>query len=358
MQVSTMTSSLTRHLYTLDEVVSALQLCLRFRRSDETPFWLWELVRSNEAELAHQTLRQAWLDFGGGWFAPAMLTAPPKTDTAWLQRLDTVVQAIELAGTASSIPLMTRTANTPRPGTTSTKGLRAAAARAWVATLAPAEGMPRDQAALWYLALHGAIRAKNAVDVAWLLQAAAPVLSVEAIWAALQGDEAVRNAATLHPVSQIQHQITAALLMMGPTDMQEPTKRRAIPADAWVAYDATLGRRTARRFPIPTMALHSETTRGRLADTETNIDDLHNPIPHLAKGCAFWRTELRKFPDTTTEEFHAAYFPDDIPDEWSAADQQKSHGSGVASTAPPIPALREEPVADLDAALEITVYRA
>ena len=29
------------------------------------------------------------------------------------------------------------------------------------------------------------------------------------------------------------------------------------------------------------------------------------------------------------EEFYEKYFPDDIPDEWSKKDQQKSHGDGV-----------------------------
>ncbi len=53
------------------------------------------------------------------------------------------------------------------------------------------------------------------------------------------------------------------------------------------------------------------------------------------------------FPDDDViEAFYAAYFPDDIPDEWSAADQQKSHGRGCAETAPPPPftPVREEPL--------------
>jgi hypothetical protein len=32
--------------------------------------------------------------------------------------------------------------------------------------------------------------------------------------------------------------------------------------------------------------------------------------------------------DDVLERFYEEFFPNDIPDEWSAADQQKSHGRG------------------------------
>ena len=365
-----MSATLTRHLYALDEVVAALQLCLRFRRNDETPFWLWELVRSNETALAHTTLRQSWLDFGGGWFAPSMLTSvpPPATDTdAWLQLLNTVTQAIELAGTASSVPLMLRTATaTKRPATTPLTGLRAADARAFISTLDPAEGMTPNQAGMWFSALSAAIRTANTHDAAWLLQAAAPILSADAVWTALRLldsdkrheriQDTLRSTATAHPVSQTQHQITAALLLVGqPAMCDEPS--RPCPY-SWAEYDAKLGRRAARRFPIPPMALHAGTTRGQLSADESNLEQLRDPVPYFPEACAYWRTVLQTTPDVELEEdgvafadddasdrFYAAHFPDDIPDEWSAEDQQKSHGNGCAATAlasPPTPPVREE----------------
>ena len=63
-------------------------------------------------------------------------------------------------------------------------------------------------------------------------------------------------------------------------------------------------------------------------------------------GCAFWRRELAErgcsvaaskerghlvFPtEDAFEEFYGEFFPDDIPDEWSAAEREKSH-SGSSS---------------------------
>lgn len=378
-----MSATLTRHFYALDEVVAALQLCLRFRRNDETPFWLWELVRSDETALAHTTLRQTWLDFGGGWFAPTMLSATPPSDTdAWLQLLSTVTQAIELADSASSVPLMLRTAVTQkRPAVTPLAGLCAADSRTFIATLDPAEGMTPDQAGMWFSALRAAIRAAKTLDAAWLLQAAAPILSADAVWAALhlldsdghhkRIQDLLRKVATAHPVSQTQHQITAALLLMGPPEMCDAPSRPC--SFSWSDYDAKLGRRAARRFLIPPMALHTGTTRGQLSSNESNLDQLSDPVPYFPEACAYWRAVIQTAPGVeleedsviftdavATEQFYATHFPDKIPEEWSAEDQQKSHGAGCAETAPappPTPPVREESltVEALGAALIIRV---
>jgi hypothetical protein len=369
---------LTRHLYSLDEVVAALQLCLRFRRNDEASFWIWELVRSHEIDLAHATLKQTWLDFGGGWFADTILESgpPPASDTtAWLNLLNTVVQAIENAGTASSVPLMCCTAAQPqRPCVTPLKGLRvvSAAAKSFAATLDEAEGMTRDQAGLWFVGLATATKPQ---DVAWLLQAVAPILSADATWAALESiavlkaktlSPAIRTAATSHPVSQMQYQVTAAMILWTPVPATVECRPNLF---SWDEYDANQGRRKARRYPIPLMALHAGTTRGQLPTSETNLDEIRDPVPYLPEGCAYWRTVLQAtkglkikngaivFANAETKEsFYTAPFPDDLPDEWSADDQQKSHGAGCAESAPappPVPPVREESVTDLDAALTI-----
>jgi hypothetical protein len=64
----------------------------------------------------------------------------------------------------------------------------------------------------------------------------------------------------------------------------------------------------------------------------TNIADVREPLWLLAEGCQFWRKVYASYSEETHDEFHDTYFPDDIPDEWSAADQQMSHGVGCAPT--------------------------
>jgi len=111
----------------------------------------------------------------------------------------------------------------------------------------------------------------------------------------------------------------------------------------WSSWTATVGRRHARLHAIPPDAIHKDTTRGRIAFKYTNIGDLRDPVPQLVDGCQFWRTVIQEygitmdaeteavvFPDDDRmEDFYDRYFPDDIPDEWSKSDQEKSHGRGV-----------------------------
>jgi hypothetical protein len=44
---------------------------------------------------------------------------------------------------------------------------------------------------------------------------------------------------------------------------------------------------------------------------------------HAVDGSIIWPSEDK------LEYFYEKYFPDDIPDEWPLADQEKSHGQGV-----------------------------
>jgi hypothetical protein len=51
------------------------------------------------------------------------------------------------------------------------------------------------------------------------------------------------------------------------------------------------------------------------------------------RGCPFWERVIQEETPEASEDhfqqFYATYFPDDIPDEWSLEDQQKSHGHGA-----------------------------
>jgi hypothetical protein len=52
----------------------------------------------------------------------------------------------------------------------------------------------------------------------------------------------------------------------------------------------------------------------------------------LLADSRFWKNILKQVcltNDDSREKFYEEFFPDDIPDEWSLADQSKSHGSGM-----------------------------
>ena len=136
----------------------------------------------------------------------------------------------------------------------------------------------------------------------------------------------------------------------------------------WESWNSVVGTRRARIYAIPPEALHTRTTRGQMESKYTNIGDLRDPVPLFAEGCTFWRSAIQEygsrndetgavlFPsDSIQEEFYERYFPDDIPDEWSTADQCKSHGRGCIEKAIVPVTIKKEPVSRLAWKLAIQV---
>lgn len=102
----------------------------------------------------------------------------------------------------------------------------------------------------------------------------------------------------------------------------------------------SVGHRDRRVYQIPTFCLYGTTLRGTYKWSQNNLTQLYNIEKYLV-GCPFWDEVLATYADVDEkghitwnsdekmEEFYNTYFPDDIPDEWSKKDQQKSHGDGV-----------------------------
>ena len=86
-----------------------------------------------------------------------------------------------------------------------------------------------------------------------------------------------------------------------------------------------IGRKKSRMYPIPNEYLYGITVRGRSKWSQNNFIQLNNVEKYLV-GCPFWDEVLDEVLD---DEFYKTYFPDDIPDEWSKQEKEKSHGGGV-----------------------------
>jgi len=95
------------------------------------------------------------------------------------------------------------------------------------------------------------------------------------------------------------------------------------------------GRRARRQFRIRPEACLAVTERSKMERNTTNIEEIREPLTAL-HGSPYWDTIAAEFGgwkpiyknDASKEAFYDLYFPDDIPDEWSASDQEKSHGRG------------------------------
>ena len=367
---------LTRNLYEIDEVVAALQLCL-WKRWPQAMFWAWELFVSEELFTLKKILKDSWLSYG----APHDLrifydVADLKESAQVVGLVGRIMEAIKKTGSLSTMSLLETEEKRPNitKSTRDRKALKRRAERsaAFVATLSASETIGRADAAKFWISLDSACRSYWFRDAFWLLQAVQPVLSADAIWSAIQiaGRGQVRPflrdlqaSASANPVDQILHQAAAISTLCRPSkayvELLETPTIQALPhwIRDWASWDAIVGRRSARIHAIPTEALHRETTRGALSSTYTNIIDVREPVLLVSGGCTWWRritTEAGFIQDNDTnvvipddeayEAFYDTNFPDDIPDEWSAADQQKSHGRGLAETAaaPCSPHIREE----------------
>jgi hypothetical protein len=107
-------------------------------------------------------------------------------------------------------------------------------------------------------------------------------------------------------------------------------------------WNVSVGRKERRIYQIPTSCLYGVTLRGRMKWSQNNLTQLYDIEKHLV-GCMFWDEVISEYADISDpknivwysddkmEEFYDKYFPQDICDEWSKKDQQKSHGDGVLS---------------------------
>ena len=369
---------LTRHLYEMDEVVAALQLCLRGYHGYTTRalFWTWELVVSDETGTAESTIKNTWLAYGGG-IDPTLMALKPTEPKHWVSLVLRANEAIHRAQDMTVARFMKLTAGQeekPAPAPNSQNRNPPAA----FLTAMAGEALDLADGTAWWTALDRAIRTGRRTEAFWLLQAAQPTLSADTVWNALHSmittpdlqpiiPQVQANIDAFDPVQQAAAQGTAILLLCA-----SPVERALMlyPVDPmsdygyckdWATWTDSVGRRAARKYPIPVEALHTGTTRGALEYKYTNIMDVREPIPALGEACMFWRKALLLFgievdeedntiafpDDDVIERFYAAYFPDDIPDEWSKSDQEKSHGRGVQKPAvhpAPPPSIREEPL--------------
>jgi hypothetical protein len=305
---------LTRNLYELAEVVSALEHCFRDKSPiTRTLFWVWELVESREIELVETTLLTAWLMWSN--------CPRPSRSTSWVQQTMQLHADIE-ASTTSAAQLIEAASRHPwRPTLTPyAKNARIAARRKQIAAAHETE----------LAHFRVSLNAAHTLDAVWLLMAAQSRLSADDIWAALRKKP------------NHEHQLLRQVHAIMP-------KIPATPPDKWVAFYQRewakwqSGRRTSRLFAIPPQALHAKTPRGALGQEFTNIHEIREPWFMFSDGCKYWREVMAELPppnlnerqmfvsDDIWETFIDKHFPDDIPDEWSRADQEKSHGRGVGA---------------------------
>ncbi len=89
------------------------------------------------------------------------------------------------------------------------------------------------------------------------------------------------------------------------------------------------GKRKRRIFSPPLDCLAWITQRGRKSCYFSNLQEIREIWKYIDHSVPCWEDVDFTMDSDSYDDTMDFYFPDDIPDEWSAEDQKKSHGNGV-----------------------------
>lgn len=339
---------LSRHFYELDEVQSALGYCTTRHDPKETLFWCNELLLSGCIAETIQTLFEAWLWQKGPFCLQWILSAWNTLSSDEIQEKDILCAAYQLTNKASirdhSLWNLLVLGHQPpsEPLTFKTP-----------------HGIPfTDVSSLFFLR---ALYQGKAHHAWWMAQQ----LNSKRLWELLEwyrihciSNPHSSSYQTLFTICQsYSHllgystdsydrimQCLAVLSCCLSFKQRESSLATMNPLPSSIETflsekEKDIGRKRYRLYSIPLLCLYGTTNRGQMRWTQHTLSHLYEVESHLI-GCPFWEDALSPFAVIeqdriqwnsydTKEEFYRSYFPDDIPDEWTKEDQQKSHGEGV-----------------------------
>ena len=344
---------LSRHFYCLDEVQAALRYTTTRNSPTEALFWCQELILSGYVSEAISTLFQSWLWNSGSMRLQWLVDAWKALSSNELTEDDVLLTTYKLSSIHhinrdnSLWNILTLTIKSPNemPDTVTRK----------TPSVIPSE----DSKELYF------IRAmfQGKAQAAWWIS---QFIQEERVWILLDWFaenvntpfqeqyriclKALKGYEQLLGYKSAEYDIitrcSAVLMMCIQPDRQEQSFESQTKEIDKFNYqtlrelNASVGRRDRRVYQIPNLCLYGITVRGRSKWSQNNFIQLHNIEKYLV-GCPFWDDVLTEYADVDDngeiqwhsddkmEEFYEKYFPDDIPDEWSKKDQQKSHGNGV-----------------------------
>ena len=308
---------LTRHFYDLEEVHAALAYSTTRHDPVESVFWCQELILSGFASEALSTLVEAWLWQKGPFALSWIESAFDRLGGDELLSEDLLLAAYQL----TTCPM--RDHSLWNILVLLVQGKEAEPIR-------PYPGYSRSLSSEQYFL--GAIKQGRAYEACWMSRH----LPIARVWELLSREyPSLSRILGLLPhydrligyrspeydhlfrfLAILSCCLSEPLLEMSqkPLLPMHPSHKDTI--QLWV-----VGRMAYRRYSVSVMCLYGRTQRGRIKWSQSTVGYL---TPDHLEGCPFW--EEAGIMDAA---FYKQYFPDDIPDEWSKAEKEKSHGAGV-----------------------------
>lgn len=326
------THMLTRHFYEDDEVIASLRWCIRKGRTKEALFWCLELLESEMKECLMQELYATWIWYFGVGKLSALVS---------FGNLDTENDILSFACGLSRLPDKSRDRSTLvllLYGAMDTIQPDRASEFPCLKPIFQEIGCNDIEKAFANSVYQG--KARLAFDLSrplWsnprrvyeildkIQQLKHKQALTEYITLFELNDESASRACAIAAVCLDRKRLADSL---NPLNLQLPAELVAT-VEEWKEM---VGRRKRRVFAIPHECLYYGTRRGRLSNKESTLKTLYTVSDKTLEGCPFWdrviEEEVPWLEDDRKEAFYDLYFPDDIPDEWSKQDQEKSHSFG------------------------------
>ncbi len=359
--------SLSRHFYDLIEVQNALAYCLIERKPLEACFWLSELIDSDETSIALATMVEVYLVRYGCnrlvWLLEAHKAAkesfldPDKLIELCYGLATMTADMVDVSLIASEIMYVHDAKSSiypvPVKGTSIGSGLENFIKQAlatdnirsafWAAHYCDAETLTK---------ICNQYQASMTLPLATCFDAFHNLNT----WSGLDYPSSTHVLMCFMLIA-LAHK-PAAIIAKSFEALRRPT---AFINEHIAEWDELIGRRARRLYSIPRDSLYLSTQRGIIPHTKNTLTQINwvgsNPSNTYAliNECSYWRELFESHrnmvalsctsstgeshscggSDETWEAFCEWAFPDDIPDEWSAEEKAKSHGSGIINPGEP-----------------------
>ena len=301
---------LTRHFYDSADVIAALYYSSSRRDTKETQFWCTELLLSGYSSEAISILFESWLWQHGPFYLRWLLNANilAKENVTEDTILRTAVELSSYTECDNSLWSVLYSKQPPDRVTSKTPP--------WISKKS------NEQVLYLYRAMYQG-KARSAWIMAQQIQNIWPILKeygqhlspeYENCFTILEKYEDLLGYHSTSYSNAIQC-CAVLMLCLSKDKIEQSLKIRNI---SFTPLQIPIGRKAARLYHIPSII--SGNLVSQLHDIEKGI-----------KECPFWDKAIALTTiDSTTKEkdmgtFYNKYFPDDIPDEWSAKDKEKSH---------------------------------
>ena len=310
---------LTIHLYRRDEALASIRWAILSRNHTEAIFWGLELYDSNMEADTIQALASTWVSrigFGSLRALETLQTLRTADRESWCEILMSWCR-FKIHDT-TIFHLLIRGGSTPTN---------------WQPSFAHSNE---------YLTLEAAFEAtlqrKKLMD-AWLI---ARAIDPTVQWTILKrltsklGFQSHFNTIQTSPLSDIEKRATLCTLLMITPDMSDipsgtlPLELR----DATMVWDAEDSLRKRRVFTIRPEAITYLCERSGQPVSESNQQDIQDNLEQTLLASSYWKDILKTY-KSKMEKFYDTFFSyktHDIPDEWSIADREKSHGRGLGKS--------------------------